>query len=816
MLPSDPLDPLGRVIASIVDLGLVPRADLDRHLAMWRAQPASLTTVDESAEVGSLLRYLRESKALTPGQYRVLVDVLSPARSPAVLMHSDPILGQSFGAYVAQAKIGEGGTARVYRAAPLGGAVGDFVIKIFVTPEDPVALRRLRREGQLLASLAHPNIVRIHEAGEQGHYQFLVLEFVDGPTLQALVEQRRSFPWESATRAVRQIASALEAAHGMGIVHRDVKPHNVLVARNGTLKLCDFGLAKILRGGDMASRAGEILGSPAYIAPEQWGDHAVDQRVDLFALGVIYYLLLTGVTPFRGRTPAEYALRIQAGEYTPIEGFKPDVPPGVRDVVNQLLERDRRYRTPSATDLVSDLNLVLRNLAPDVPRLEGGDAYLALVGASTFSVGAADGAAVPLRQPGVAPHHATLERTGAGLLLRVLDPANVTRVNGQRVTGEVIVKEGDLLEFGQGPTLAYREGNLAQVVPHHDPVTNSFHISGSGEAPALPPTPWVAPVVVPGIAAAALEDGGHALSLLSCIESLDPDTADAQLKQSSRRVVAGGLGPEVAQRAMQRARYLWRQRADWIVERLFQATHENLGHDLEAWLSWWFEVRQRYAFQVCPPVARARARLSMTTSAGPRQVELSEGEEWTLGRSLKTGISVPDPSVSRAHVRLVRLVSRFAFQDLGSRMGVRVGGQRCDVGLLVHGDVLELGRVQVAFEEVAVEPTPAELRRGFAVDRATFAALVELRSPSTVEALVALLDTPALSLACQEGLAAAGITVPCESELANFLGTHRALAVENLPPITRTNLGSDPHAWRQWLRTRGDLPPQVRPFGWSW
>jgi pSer/pThr/pTyr-binding forkhead associated (FHA) protein len=799
------VDPLGRVIDTISDLGLAPRAELERQLAAWREDQASDLSKIADDEPGALLRFLCERRVINAAQLRALSTMLAPARP----MHSDPVIGQQFGGYVAQAKIGEGGTARVYRAAPLGGQDSNFVIKLFVTPEDPLALRRLRREGQLLASLGHPNIVRIHDQGETGHYQYLVLEYVDGPTLQELSERRHSFPWESATRAVRQIASALEAAHGMGIVHRDVKPHNVLVSKNGTLKLCDFGLAKILRGGDMASRAGEILGSPAYIAPEQWGDHAVDHRVDLFALGVIYYLLLTGVTPFRGRTPAEYALRIQAGDYVPIEGFTPDVPPGVRHVVNQLLERDRKYRTPSASALSLDVMQLLRGHPPDVPRLEGQEGYVALVGAATFAVGSAPEAQVPLRHPGVAPRHALLERTGAGLLLRVLEPAaNVTRVNGQRAMIDVIVKEGDLLELGQAPAVAYREGNLRQAG------TAGVDIKSSGEFEALPPAPWQPPLPVPGALVAALEDAGHPLALLACIEALDPETGQARIVASRRRLLQAGLALDVADRAVQRAGYLWRQRADWMADRLFQATHENLGHDVEAWLSWRFDQRDGVGPQVCARGPRARARLDIGNQSGSLRVaELDGEEEWTLGRSFKTGISVPDPSVSRAHVRLVRLVTRFAFQDLGSRMGVRVGGQRRDVGLLKHGDVLELGRVHVAFQEVTDDEPPAT--GPLPIDRATFAALVELRSPLTIAALVSLLDAAALGRACQDGAVAAGIDSPLEPALSAFLGTHRAMALEALPAITRKNFGPDAAAWRQWLASAGQLPPQCAPAGWS-
>src|SRR5262249_38267985 len=153
---------------------------------------------------------------------------------------------------------------------------------------------------EVMMALAHPNIVQIYGAGQEHGLCYLVMEFVDGPSLQQIYEKKGRVDWPAAAKSVRQIALGLAMAHERGVIHRDVKPQNVLLDKaRGLLKVADFGLAKASDATTVEhkhiSRAGDILGSPAYIAPEQWGDHDVDPRADLFALGVVFYQLLTGV-----------------------------------------------------------------------------------------------------------------------------------------------------------------------------------------------------------------------------------------------------------------------------------------------------------------------------------------------------------------------------------------------------------------------------------------------------------------------------------------------------------------------------------------
>jgi serine/threonine protein kinase len=809
-MPRETLQPL---IETILDLGLLDEAGAMVLLDTWLAE-------HPSSDPAAFLRHLETDGAISARQARALQRLVpvDPHGCDTVTTEADPVLGQRFGDYVARAKLGEGGMGVVYKATRAGDAT-PYVVKLFYVSDDPEAAGRIAREGEIMASLQHPNILRLYETGTARGRPYLILEYVEGQTLQELIEQRQRLKWTTATRATEQIAQALQLAHESGIVHRDVKPHNVLIDPGGTYKLCDFGLAKAVEGDSMRSRAGQILGSPAYIAPEQWGDHEVDERADLFALGVIYYQLLTGVTPFRGRTAPEYAIQIRLGDYDAIERLAPDVPPGVRALVAQLLERDRRYRTPSATSLLAELQRVLRGQLPDVPRLTheltGGEAT-PLLGKPTFAVGSAHDVALRLTHPSVLPQHALLRRTPAGLLLSRASPQASVRVNDQLAGADVVLKDGDVIVFGEAPARRYQEGNLAARA--------SWDSTGSGAYPVMLPEEdtaalqplLVEPVAVPGVLAAALEDCGDPLALLLCIEGLDGAGNARQLARSRERLRAGGLDEVTCDAAHSHARQLLAQRAAWLADQLFYVTHENLGDDVEAWVGWWLEARLRYDQQVRPPLPRAGGALIVSAPDQPAAIRhaLNGAEDWTIGRSLQADVSVSHPSLSRKHARIHRLISRLAFRDQGSRLGIRQAGVRREVGLLDPTRPLDLGSVRIVWDE-APEPPAAE-GQTIPVDRATFSALVELRSPSTTRCLINLLDARRLERISADAVGQLGLRVPLEQVLGPFLEVHRALALEGLPAITRENLGDDVAAWRRWWRQHhAKAPAQVAPAGWG-
>jgi serine/threonine protein kinase/pSer/pThr/pTyr-binding forkhead associated (FHA) protein len=775
-------------------------------ISAWNKQIfEQASTVDEDSEVAGFLSFLHSEGVLTRPQLRGLSSILESTLTSAP---KDPLAGLRFGDFTTVEKLGEGAMGQIYLATKQGEVQANYVVKVYAPPADDQEVERIRREGELLSQLEHPNIVRCYGSGKEGLRYYLVMEYVAGLTLQALMERRRRLPWEAATRVMLQVAGALRAVHEKGMVHRDVKPHNVLIARDGTVKLCDFGLAKASAEVHVRSTAGMILGSPAYIAPEQWGDHDVDERADLFALGVCYYFMISGVFPFRGRGAAEYAVRIQRGEFPPLETLSPGLPVGVSWIVTQLLERDRRYRIPSARSLLRDLDRVLRGDPPEPPRLEGPrGATFPLIGRDLFRVGRDSKCELWLNHPSLAEIHVHLVRTMTGLLLRTVADEGHVEVSGQRVQGEseVVLKTEDKVRFGSGEPWVYHEGNLGK---------DTRKRSTSGHYKTLTQE-GVTGLELPGIVLDALSDGGHPLAILACIEELNSRNMTSHVERGVRAALVQGVPPTLAPRAANRARQIGLQRREWISNCLFQTTYENLGPNANKWLTWWWDARERYAVQGRPSEPRTQAVLEITTPDGKREAVLEDGrEEWTLGRSLQAEISIRDNSVSRAHARLLRLSRGYAYRDLGSRQGIRVEGDRADIGLLTPGDTLQLGRVTVGFD-LRIDETPLRTGDPCGVDRLTFTALVELRAPQVVSALIALLDRDGLyarySPQLEKHAPGAG-----EALLGPFLDAQRLMAADALPSLSRGALReADAATWLDWWnKQRGGYPPQVYPWGW--
>jgi Tol biopolymer transport system component len=271
--------------------------------------------------------------------------------------------GDRFGSYEVLGLAGAGGMGEVYRAhdARLGREVA-----LKVLPDerrlDAEAQQRLEREARLLASLNHPNIATLHGIEVTGDAQALVMELVDGSTLD---ERRASAPRSrlsvgESVEIARQIAAALEAAHERGVVHRDLKPANVKVRRDGTVKVLDFGIAKALERGALSGAAtltsttGASIGTPAYMSPEQARGSAVDRRTDLWAFGCVLYEMLTGTRAFEGETSTDTLARVIERE-PDWSRLPADVPAGLRAVLERCLEKDPRRRQRDAGDLGLDL-----------------------------------------------------------------------------------------------------------------------------------------------------------------------------------------------------------------------------------------------------------------------------------------------------------------------------------------------------------------------------------------------------------------------------------------------------------------------------
>src|SRR5262249_2451617 len=212
-----------------------------------------------------------------------------------------------------------------------------------------------------VAKLAHPNIVTAHDASVADGRHYLVMEFVDGPNLEQLVRERGPLPIGLACEAIRQAALGLQYAHEQGMVHRDIKPSNLLVQRGSggpfVVKILDFGLARLQepldkgdgRAGTILAQPNVVMGTPDYLSPEQSRSlHAVDIRSDLYSLGCTLYHILAGQVPFPGGTSLEKLIRHASEDATPVEAFRPELPPEVGAVVRRLMAKDpaHRFKTP--------------------------------------------------------------------------------------------------------------------------------------------------------------------------------------------------------------------------------------------------------------------------------------------------------------------------------------------------------------------------------------------------------------------------------------------------------------------------------------
>jgi serine/threonine-protein kinase len=273
---------------------------------------------------------------------------------------SDSLIDTLFdGRYRIQRKLGAGGMADVYLAEDqeLGRRVAIKILNDRHANDDQF-IERFRREAKNAAALNHPNIVSIYDRGNAEDTYYIAMEFLDGRSLKELIVGRGAAPVNVAIEYTRQILSALRFAHRHGIVHRDIKPHNVLVDGEGRLKVTDFGIARA--GTSQMTETGSIVGTAQYLSPEQAQGTEVDQRSDLYSLGIVLYELLTGKTPFEGDTPVEIAMKHLSNAPRPPSKLRPDIPPELDMVVLRALAKSPDDRYQSADEMEADLERVAR------------------------------------------------------------------------------------------------------------------------------------------------------------------------------------------------------------------------------------------------------------------------------------------------------------------------------------------------------------------------------------------------------------------------------------------------------------------------
>lgn len=279
----------------------------------------------------------------------------------------DALIGKTIGGCRLIVKIGQGGMGTVYKAHHVG--LNKTVAVKILPPSfarDPERVKRFVREARAAAQLEHSGIVQIlnigktspETAGDTDIY-YIVMQYVQGDTVAQMLRTNVKLPLPETSRIVRDTAKALNAAHQKGIIHRDVKPENIMVTYEGEVRLMDFGLARVLDVASHLSQPGDILGTPHYLAPEQAQSMSVDGRADIYSLGVTYYYALTGQKPFDGDTPV--AVIMQHINKQPLDPrqLSPEIPDDVCLIIQKMLAKNPDERYQNCTDLITDLETVM-------------------------------------------------------------------------------------------------------------------------------------------------------------------------------------------------------------------------------------------------------------------------------------------------------------------------------------------------------------------------------------------------------------------------------------------------------------------------
>jgi serine/threonine protein kinase len=272
------------------------------------------------------------------------------------------MIGSRLGKWIIDRELGRGGMGRVFLAHEEGD--GQLAAVKVLAPElaqETGFLQRFQREVDVLGQLSHPNIVRLYESGADNGQHFFAMEYVEGESFEQVLHRHGRVPWHEVLDAALQICPALKHAHDRGIIHRDLKPPNLLRTPAGVIKLTDFGIAKVFAAQQLTTTGG-VVGTAEYLSPEQAAGKIANKRSDLYSLGAVLYTLLTGRTPFDGRTAADVLHKHLYGQFERPQRLVPEIPHELEEIVCQLLEKDPARRPPDCLVLQRELDRVRRKL----------------------------------------------------------------------------------------------------------------------------------------------------------------------------------------------------------------------------------------------------------------------------------------------------------------------------------------------------------------------------------------------------------------------------------------------------------------------
>ena len=353
-VPAPPLDDVTRADFSPAavdsDASIADAAPLQRepHATSVDAGPShdlDATLADIDATIASGVSFRRTS---SPSSNR-----MAPAPDSAAVFRIGELVG---GRYEILQLLGEGGMGAVYKATDreLDRFVALKVIRRELASNSAI-LARFKQELLLSRQVTHRNVIRIYDLGDADGVKFITMEFVEGEDLRSLIREKKKFSPEEAVEVIQQVCQALDAAHSVGVIHRDLKPQNIMQDPTGRILVMDFGLARTVEGDGM-TQTGALVGTMAYMSPEQALGKDLDQRSDIFALGLILFELLTGKTPFHAESALASLIKRTQERAISVSDIDAQIPGALAGIVSKCLERDLNERYQTATAIVADLN----------------------------------------------------------------------------------------------------------------------------------------------------------------------------------------------------------------------------------------------------------------------------------------------------------------------------------------------------------------------------------------------------------------------------------------------------------------------------